>query len=229
MFPNSSSIMFTSSFSRLLLVTGVATAALTACDSTRPIASESSSESVPASPTVDESDVSFNREVTQGDYRFAVKTYGSQEPRVISIRSYRGTAQTIDPLRVEVNGAVTNIASGDLNGNGKPELYVMTDNKRANGGIYAFEFGERGYTPITAPGTPNGNAGIGYSGQDTYQISGNKLVRTFPVASTTATATAGATTSATDQAAATPSTRTVEYTLDTSGKLVMGQTMDSRP
>ncbi|RPD48587.1 hypothetical protein DNI29_08205 [Hymenobacter sediminis] len=221
--------MFTSSFSRLLLVTGVATAALTACDSTRPIASESSAESVPASPTVDESDVSFNREVTQGDYRFAVKTYGSQEPRVISIRSYRGTAQTIDPLRVEVNGAVTNIASGDLNGNGKPELYVMTDNKRANGGLYAFEFGERGYTPITSPGTPGGNAGVGYSGQDSYQISGNKLVRTFPVASTSATASATTgTTSGSDQTAAT-STRTVEYTLDTTGKLVMGQTMDSRP
>lgn len=222
--------MFTSSFSRLLLVTGVAAATLTACDSTRQIASESSADSVPASPTVDETDISFNREVTQGDYRFAVKTYGSQEPRVISIRSYRGTAQTIDPLRLEVNGAVTNVASGDLNGNGKPELYVMTDNKRANGGLYAFEFGERGYTPITAPGTPGGTAGTGYTGQDTYQISGNKLVRTFPV--TTATATASATTGgATTAGSTTPtaSTRTVEYTLDNSGKLVMGQSMDARP
>ncbi|MBX0289979.1 hypothetical protein K3G63_05980 [Hymenobacter sp. HSC-4F20] len=227
--------MFTSSFPRLLLATGVVAASLTACDSTRPVASESSSESVPVSPTVDESDVSFNREVTQGDYRFAVKTYGSQEPRVISIRSYRGSAQTIDPLRLEVSGAVTNVVSGDLNGNGKPELYVMTDNKRANGGLYAFEFGERGYTPITAPGTPGGNAGSGYSGQDTYQISGNKLVRTFPVTSSTATASAttsgttAGTTAGTTSATATPSTRTVEYTLDTTGKLVMGQSMDARP
>lgn len=218
--------MFTSSFPRLLLATGVVAASLTACDSTRPVASESSSESVPVSPTVDESDVSFNREVTQGDYRFAVKTYGSQEPRVISIRSYRGSAQTIDPLRLEVSGAVTNVASGDLNGNGKPELYVMTDNKRANGGFYGFEFGERGYTPITAPGTPGGNAGAGYSGQDTYQISGNKLVRTFPVTSATASATTSGTAAGTTTA---PSTRTVEYTLDNTGKLVMGQSMDARP
>ncbi|WP_139922519.1 hypothetical protein [Hymenobacter sp. DG01] len=220
--------MLTSSFSRLLLVTGVAAAALTACDSTRQIASESSADSVPASPTVDETDVSFNREITQGDYRFAVKTYGSQEPRVISIRSYRGTAQTIDPLRLEVNGAVTNVASGDLNGNGKPELYIMTDNKRANGGLYAFEFGERGYTPITAPGTPGGTAGSGYTGQDTYQISGNKLVRTFPVTTATASATTGGATTA-GSTTPTASTRTVEYTLDNSGKLVMGQSMDARP
>lgn len=212
--------MLTSSLPRLLLATGVAAAALTACDSTRQVASETSSESVPVSPTVDENDVSFNREVTQGNYRFTVKSFGSQEPRVVSIRSYRGTAQTIDPLRLEVTGAVTNIASGDLNGNGKPELYVMTDNKRANGGLYAFEFGERGYTPISAPGTPGGNAGMGYTGQDTYQISGNKLVRVFPVTSTTAAA--GST-------AATPAgTRTVEYTLDNNGKLVMGQSMDAK-
>ncbi|RSK50266.1 hypothetical protein [Hymenobacter rigui] len=196
------------SFSFLLLATGVVAASLTACDSTRQVASESSSDSVPAAPTVDEGDVSFNREVTQGDYRFTVKTFGSQEPRIVSIRSYRGSAQTIDPLRAEVSGAVTNIAAGDLNGNGKPELYIMTDNKKANGGLYAYEFGERGYTPISFPGTPSGSAGMGYSGQDMYQISGNKLVRTFPVTATDSTKQAGS--------------RTVEYTLDSTGKLVMG-------
>lgn len=206
--------MRTASFSRLLLATGIAAATLSACDSTRQVASESSSDTIPSSPTVDESDVSFNREVTQGEYRFSVKTFGSQEPRFVSIRSYRGSAQTIDPLRVEVSGAVTNVAAGDLNGNGKPELYIMTDNKRANGGLYAYEFAERGYTPISFPGTPGGQAGMGYSGQDMYQISGNKLVRSFPVIPTDSTQTAG--------------NRTVEYTLDASGKLVMGQSMDAQ-
>ncbi|RSK44539.1 hypothetical protein [Hymenobacter perfusus] len=200
--------MRTASFSRLLLATGVAAATLSACDSTRQVASETSSDTVPSSPTVDESDVSFNREVTQGEYRFTVKTFGSQEPRIVSIRSYRGSAQTIDPLRLEVAGAVTNVASGDLNGNGKPELYIMTDNKKANGGLYAYEFAERGYAPISFPGTPAGNAGMGYTGQDMYQISGNKLVRSFPVTPLDSTQTAG--------------NRTIEYTLDANGKLVMG-------
>lgn len=200
--------MRTASFSRLLLATGFAAATLSACDSTRQVASETSSDTVPSSPTVDESDVSFNREVTQGEYRFTVKTFGSQEPRIVSIRSYRGSAQTIDPLRLEVTGAVTNVASGDLNGNGKPELYIMTDNKKANGGLYAYEFAERGYAPISFPGTPAGNAGMGYTGQDMYQISGNKLVRSFPVTPLDSTQTAG--------------NRTVEYTLDPNGKLVMG-------
>jgi len=200
--------MRTASFSRLLLATGIAAATLSACDSTRQVASETSSDTVPSSPTVDESDVSFNREVTQGEYRFTVKTFGSQEPRIVSIRSYRGSAQTIDPLRLEVTGAVTNVASGDLNGNGKPELYIMTDNKKANGGLYAYEFAERGYAPISFPGTPAGNAGMGYTGQDMYQISGNKLVRSFPVTPLDSTQTAG--------------NRTIEYSLDANGKLVMG-------
>ncbi|UYZ64365.1 hypothetical protein [Hymenobacter weizhouensis] len=205
----------------MLLAGGVLAASLTACDSARPIASETSSaDSVPTSPTVEESDVSFNREVTQGNFRFTVKTYGSQDQRVASIRSYRGAAQTTDPIRTDISGAVTDVATGDLNGNGKPELYVMTDNKKANGGLYVFEFGERGYTPVTLPGTPAGSAGIGYSGQDTYRIQGNKLVRTFPVASSTdAAGTAGATTAGSTTAGG---TRSVEYTLDANGRFVMG-------
>jgi hypothetical protein len=210
--------MRTSSFSLLVLASGVF-AAVTGCDSARPVASESSDSSVTTTPTVEASDISFDREITQGNYRFSVKTYGSQEQRVASIRSYRGTAQTIDPLRLDITGSITNVMSGDLNGNGKPELYIFTDNKRANGGLYAYEFGERGYTPITAPGNPSGTAGTGYSGQDTYQISGNKLIRTFPVSSTTAAAD-GSTPAATS--------RSVEYTLDASGKLVMGQSMDAQ-
>lgn len=211
--------MRTSSFSLLLLASGVFVA-VTGCDSARPVASESSDSAVTTTPTVEASDISFDREVTQGNYRFSVKTYGSQEQRVASIRSYRGTAQTIDPLRLDIMGSITNVMSGDLNGNGKPELYIFTDNKRANGGLYAYEFGERGYTPITAPGNPGGTAGTGYSGQDTYQISGNKLIRTFPVSNTTAAAD-GTTPTAT-------TSRSVEYTLDASGKLVMGQSMDAQ-
>ncbi|SNC64469.1 hypothetical protein SAMN06265337_1086 [Hymenobacter gelipurpurascens] len=210
--------MRTSSFSLILLASGVF-AALTSCDSARPVASENSDSSVTSTPTVEASDVSFDREITQGNYRFTVKTYGSQDQRVASVRSYRGTAQTIDPLRLDITGAVTNVMSGDLNGNGKPELYIFTDSKKANTSLYAYEFGERGYTPITAPGNPSGTAGTGYSGQDTYQISGNKLVRTFPVSSTTA--------AADGTTPASSSSRSVEYTLDASGKLVMGQSMDA--
>ncbi|MBT9395131.1 hypothetical protein KLP40_18330 [Hymenobacter sp. NST-14] len=206
--------MRTSSLPRLLLATGVVAASLSACDSTRQVASESTSNTVPAGPTIDDSDVTFNREVTQGDYRFVVKTFGNEEPRFVSIRSYRGSSMTMDPMRVQVTGALTNVASGDLNGNGKPELYLMTDNKKVNGGLYAYEFGERGYTPISFPGTPAGQAGMGYTGQDMYSISGNKLVRTFPVTPTDSTMKAG--------------NRTVEYTLDANGRLMMGQSMDAQ-
>ncbi|WP_157541274.1 hypothetical protein [Hymenobacter aerophilus] len=202
-----------SSLSCLLLAAGVASATLSSCDSTRQVAStESSSSPLPSTPAIDEGDVTFNQEVTQGEYRFQVKTFGSDASRVMSIRSYRGSSLTTDPIRTSVTGAVTSVMAADMNGNGKPELYVMTDNKKANGGLYGFEFTDRGYAPISMPGAPAGAAGTGYMGQDTYQISGNKLIRTFPIT----------------PADGTPSTgnRTVEYTLDSNGKLVMGQSMD---
>ena len=202
-----------SSLSYLLLAAGVASTTLSACDSTRQVATtESSSSPLPSTPAIDEGDVTFNQEVTQGDYRFQVKTFGSDASRVLSIRSYRGAALTTDPIRTSVTGAVTSVMAADMNGNGKPELYVMTDDKKANGGLYGFEFTDRGYAPISMPGTPVGEAGSGYMGQDSYQISGNKLVRTFPITPADGTASTG--------------NRTVEYTLDGSGKLVMGQSMD---
>ncbi len=203
--------MRSSSLSRLLFATGLAAATLTACDSTRQVASESSSSPLPSTPAIDEGDVSFNQEVTQGDRRFEVKTFGSQDPRVVSIRVYKGQSLTADPLRTSVVGAVTGVKSADLNGNGQPELYVMTDNKKANGGLYAFEFSDNGYKPISLPGTPAGQAGMGYDGQDMYQISGNKLVRMFPVVGDSV-----------------QTNRTVEYTLDSSGRLMMGQSMDAK-
>lgn len=196
-----------------MLVAGVAAVALSACDSTRQVATtESSSSPMPSTPAIDEGDVTFDREVTQGDYRFQVKAYGSQEPRTISVRSYRGSSLTTDPIRTSVTGAVTNVTTADLNGNGKPELYVMTDNKKANGGFYGFEFNDKGYTPIALPATLSAQSSIGYMGQDTYQLNGNKLTRMFPIMPTDGTASTGS--------------RTVEYTLDGSGTLVMGQSMD---
>lgn len=199
--------MRTSSLYRLLFATGIATVTLAACDSTRQVTTESSSSPLPTTPAITEDDVSFNQEATQGEYRFTVKTFGSEEPRTVSIRSYKGSSLTTDPIRTMVTGAVTGVTAADLNGNGKPELFIMTDNKKANGGLYAFEFNERGYTPISFPGTPDGQAGMGYNGQDTYKINGNKLTRMYPVTPIDSTMQAG--------------DRTVEYTLDSAGRLMM--------
>ncbi len=166
--------------------------------------------------------VSFSRDLTQGESRFEIRTTGSSAQRQLTIRSYRGAALTTEPVRLDINGAVRESVSGDLNGNGKPEIYIFTDASTANGGFYGYEFSERAYTPITGPGLITGPAAVGYAGKDTYTLSGNMLSRTFPVTDGTASASATA-------PATTPSSRTITYKLDPTGKWVMGQVMDGQP
>ena len=82
----------------------------------------------------------------------------------------------LTPCGWTVNGAVRDVVSADLNGNGKPELYIFTDNGSANGGLYGYEFGERGYTPVASPGMISGHGRHRLHRQRTRTcISGNKL------------------------------------------------------
>lgn len=204
-----------------LIFLGVSLVAATACDSSRGVVEDTSMQSSTVESTMATEPVSFSRELTQGDARFEIRTTGSDAQRQLTIRSYRGASLTSDPIRVDINGSVRDAATGDLNGNGKPEIYIFTDAASANGGFYGYEFAERGYTPITGPGSISGTAGVGYGGKDTYVLSNNMLSRTFPITSGTASAN-----SATPDAAAT--SRTITYKLDPTGKWVMGQVMEGR-
>ncbi|MBD2716992.1 hypothetical protein KBK19_18245 [Microvirga sp. STR05] len=200
---------------------GASLLAATACDSSRNAVEDASTAAPTAENTASTEPVSFTRELTQGDARFEVRTTGSSAQRQLTIRSYRGSALTTDPVRVDINGAVRDAVTADLNGNGKPELYVFTDNPASNAGFYGYEFAERGYTPISSPGMIPGTAGVGYSGKDTYVLNNGTLSRTFPVTTTTAAA------DGTTPAAA--SNRTISYRLGADGKWTMGQVMDAQP
>jgi hypothetical protein len=201
---------------------GTALITATACDSSRTAVEDTSSSTPTVENTASTEPVSFTREITQGDSRFEIRTTGESAQRQLTIRAYRGSALSADPVRLDINGAVRDAVSADLNGNGKPELYIFTDNASANGGFYGYEFGERGYTPVASPGMISGTAGTGYSGKDTYMLSNGMLSRSFPVTTGTASATDGTTPSTT------PTSRTITYKLGADGKWTMGQVMDGR-
>ncbi|SHK50549.1 hypothetical protein [Hymenobacter psychrotolerans] len=204
-----------------LALLGTSLVVATACDSSRTAVENTSTAANTVENTASTEPVSFTRELTQGDARFEVRTTGSSAQRQLTVRSYRGAALTSDPIRLDINGAVRDAVTADLNGNGKPELYIFTDNAAANGGFYGYEFAERGYTPISSPGMITGTAGVGYSGKDSYVVSNGSLTRSFPVTTTTADA------NATTPAAA--SSRTITYRLGADGKWTMGQVMDGQP
>jgi hypothetical protein len=203
------------------MLLGASVVAATACDSSRGIVEDTSVETTTVESTVATEPVSFSRDLTQGNARFEIRTTGSSAQRQLTIRSYRGAALTTDPVRLDINGAVREAVTGDLNGNGKPEIYIFTDASSANGGFYGYEFTERSYTPITGPGLITGPAAVGYAGKDTYTLSNNMLSRSFPITDGTASASATAT-------AATPTSRTITYKLGADGKWAMGQVMDGQ-
>ncbi|MBC8082196.1 MAG: hypothetical protein H7Z21_03230 [Hymenobacter sp.] len=206
-----------------LVFLGTSLVAATACDSSRGVVEDTSTETSTAESTVATEAVSFTRDLTQGDSRFEIRTTGASAQRQLTIRSYRGAALTSDPVRLGINGAVRDAVTADLNGNGKPEIYIFTDAASANGGFYGYEFSERGYTPISGPGLISGTAGVGYAGKDTYMLSNNMLSRSFPISSGTASATANG-----EAGTSAAGSRTITYTLDPTGKWVMGQVMDGK-
>lgn len=212
---------------RVLVLLSASVVAATACDSSRGIVEDTSTQTSTAESTVATEPVSFSRDLTQGNARFEIRTTGSEAQRQLTIRSYRGAALTTEPVRLDINGAVREAVTGDLNGNGKPEIYIFTDASTANGGFYGYEFSDRAYTPITGPGLITGPAAVGYAGKDTYVLSNNMLSRTFPV--TDGTASAASTDGAAATTTTTPSSRTITYKLDPTGKWVMGQVMDGQP
>lgn len=203
---------------------GASLLAATACDSSRTAVEDTSTATPTVENTTSTEAVSFSRDLTQGNSRFQVRTTGEGAQRQLTIRSYRGAAMTADPVRLDISGTVRDVVTGDLNGNGKPEVYVFTESNSANGGFYGYEFGERGYTPISGPGQITGEAAIGYSGKDTYTLSNGTLTRTFPVAASAAAATDGATAGATTagSAPAAGGNRTITYKLGADGKWTMG-------
>ena len=146
-------------------------------------ASRTTTESVTANqPTVrpDTTSTGFARRLNQNGYVFELKTNTGANP-ALTIRTRKGTTQVAEPLRIPLMGRPVRAAAADLNNNGKPEVYVFTDNPAVNSGFYAYELNATGLVPLSGPSRIAGRAAEGYKGHDTYAVSGATLIRSFPL------------------------------------------------
>ena len=165
--------------SSLLFFAATGLLAATACDVSRTAADSAAAGSAP-SVRPDTTATGFARKLTQGGYLFELKTTPGADP-ALTIRTRKGATQVVEPLRIPLAGRPVRATAADLNGNGKPEVYVFTDAPTANAGFYAYELQPSGLTPLPGPGRISGRAAEGYRGHDTYAVSGATLIRSFPL------------------------------------------------
>ncbi len=163
----------------LLFLSAAALLAATGCETSR-TATESNSTAGRPAVRPDTTSTGFARKLSAGGYLFDLKTGTGADP-ALTIRTRRGATQVVEPLRIPLTGRPVRAAAADLNGNGKPEVYVFTDNPAANAGFYAYELNPNGLTPLPGPNRIAGRAAEGYSGHDTYAVSGATLIRSFPL------------------------------------------------
>lgn len=183
---------------------------LGSCDSARNTTDTSSSTATVETTVTTPGDVAFSRDLTQGEYRFQIQSNTLDNGQQLTIKTRRGDALVMDPVRLNVQGNVTDAVMGDLNGNGNPELYVFTSGgSMGMGGVEAYEFVNKSFRPIQALPKLSNDLATGYRGEDKYEIRGNRLVRTYPVyTGTDASATA------------TGQSQSVEYQLNAEGMLM---------
>jgi hypothetical protein len=165
--------------STLIFFAATGLLAATGCDVSRTAADSVAAANTP-SVRPDTTATGFSRKLAQGGYSFDLKTTVGPDP-ALTIRTRRGISQVVEPLRIPLTGQPVRAAAADLNGNGKPEVYVFTDAPSANGGFYGYELQPSGLTPLPGPGRIIGRAAEGYRGHDTYAVSGATLIRSFPL------------------------------------------------
>ena len=154
---------------------------LAGCEASR---TASEARSAPAASAVlpDSLTQGFQRQLTQGTYQFAVAG-GAGRNAQITIRTRHDGRLAAEPLRLVVPGRPTDAVATDLDGNGLPELFIFSNDGAVGGGFHGYELGPTGFGPLAGPGALPGAAGLGYAGNDVYFVSGQTLVRSFPVAS----------------------------------------------
>jgi len=132
----------------------------------------------------------------EGSYEYA-KTLNISPQLAYDVRAYGGAASEGDYailrrtgsnlgdtiVQGKREGTFANAFAGDLNGDGKEEIYIIAQSTGtgAYGNVIAWEFDKTGKaTSIHFP-DPSQSGGQGYMGKDSFFINGYFLVRRFPV------------------------------------------------
>lgn len=164
-------------YSPILLLT-----LLAACDTPR--AAETSDPATlraTATPTPAAMQVSFRKELSEGDHRFVLQTTGKGSQRQMELRAEKGGKELATDIQA-IEGTVEDAITTNLNNDKFPELLVfITDaGSGSYGQMLGYEYLAQGRRDLTLPEL-SGEAAKGYQGHDKFKVEGQEVVRSFPV------------------------------------------------
>ncbi|RTQ52427.1 hypothetical protein EJV47_05280 [Hymenobacter gummosus] len=149
-----------------------------ACDSQR---SATESAAPLSTPTNSAAAVSYQKELSRGDYSFAVQTVGTGSQRQLRWRAER-LGRELAAMTDNIEGTVLDAQVSNLNNDDFPELLVFVADAGSGsyGRLVGYEFLSRGRRPLSLP-TLEGPAAEGYLGHDSFRVEGRRLIRSFPI------------------------------------------------
>ena len=159
----------------VLLLSGAA-----ACDSQRST-TESAAPISTATNAAPASAVSYQKDLSRGDYSFAVQTVGTGSQRQLSWRAER-LGRELATMTDNIEGTVLDAQVTNLNNDEFPELLVFVADAGSGsyGRLMGYEFMSRGRRPLNLPEL-SGPAAEGYLGHDSFRVDGRRIIRTFPI------------------------------------------------
>ncbi|AYA36587.1 hypothetical protein D3Y59_05660 [Hymenobacter oligotrophus] len=159
---------------------GCLAALLGSCDSQR-TATETADPNPTASTAVPAPNESFRKELSRGDYDFAVHTVGSGSQRQLTLEAKR-LGRELMATTTPIEGVVADAVVTNLNNDDYPELLVFMNaaGSGAYGKLVGYEFLSRGRRNLSLPAL-EGPAAVGYLGHDSFRVEERKIIRTFPV------------------------------------------------
>jgi hypothetical protein len=128
----------------------------------------------------------FRKNIDVEGGHFLVEANDPASPRQLKITAsgLKGLGETVTLTR-DIQGTVTGAMVGNLDADGNPEIFVLTQSADGNGhvSVVAYEIDrEAGLSPIYFPPiVDNRKYSGGYRGQDHFAVEGDSLVQTFPV------------------------------------------------
>jgi hypothetical protein len=151
-----------------------------ACDSQRST-TESAAPISTATNAAPAAGISYQKDLSRGDYSFAVQTVGTGSQRQLSWRAER-LGRELATMTDNIEGTVLDAQATNLNNDDFPELLVFVADAGSGsyGRLMGYEFMSRGRRPLNLPEL-TGPAAEGYLGHDAFRVDGRRIIRTFPI------------------------------------------------
>ncbi|KAA9339617.1 hypothetical protein F0P96_03110 [Hymenobacter busanensis] len=125
--------------------------------------------------------VSFQKQLSRGDYSFAVQTLGTGSQRQLTLRAER-LGRELAAATADIEGTVSDAVVTNLNNDDYPELLVFVTDAGSGsyGQLMGYEFLSRGRRNLTLPEL-DGPLAAGYLGHDSFRVDGRTIIRSFPI------------------------------------------------